>query len=871
MATIVVDELITKLTYQHDAQTVRAAEQAVAQLDESNKAAAQSSDKLAAENRKLAEQTDALTRAQIDLGEQIADSTAKTNKLKEEEKQLKESIEQAGGATGAQVRRLLELEEEIKAAEKHTRELREENARLGREKQKVGLEAKKVARAQKDVATQSRQTASAQRQLKDAMREATDKAREQGGAMDKLAEHIKGVAGGELAADAIKAIGAAIFELGKEIVVTGANFESLRARLKTVEGSNEAAAQSFSMITDFAKKTPFEVEDITTAFVQLRVRGINPTTEKLTALGDLTSAFGYGFEEMTDAIGAAARGELDPIEKFGIAAKIAGDKIKLSFRGQTEVVERSADAVTNVLVKWGQMEGIQGAMAEQSATTAGMFSNLKDTVSALFDQIAQMGVLDEVKLLMQAVSESIGGNDGLARVIADVLIIALRSVRELFTSMPQETLINFLQQLVTLVGMLVETLVSAATEQAGLGATFFEFATLLLEVANGIYGLLQSLDELKERFSGIPGPLDLIIKGVQLLLLPFELLGKALLYLLDLLDPFIDKLGNLADQLPSFGDMFSTVAAAVSGLARDLGLLNDELAGTKSAYDLAREAMEQFNKAQEDRYRRMSTEELTKLRQEGDALADAELARRRDLNTTAEKQEEAAAAQKTAGEATAKKIDRLLDNPKRLTDKQLAAIVAGQGMQGIDPKQAAKLRDKAQKEIDRRANKNTADGKKAAAKLNKSLLTYDIDKQLDELAKAAGQRAAARAIQRSGGRLSEEDVNDIELAERKAVKARLARRYEETGELPPGLAMDLQQTAALPNIEDVGGRLAPPVITVNNYRIEVTGNTFTAEVNVAGGVSATPGQVADAVVTTAAPVTYQGLARAIQNQLTNER
>lgn len=869
MATIVVDELITKLTYQHDAQTVRQAETAVKQLDESNKAAAESADQLASENRKLAEQTDALTRAQVDLSEQIAESSAKTNKLKEEEKQLKESIEQAGGATGAQVRRLLELEEEIKATEKHTRELREENARLSREKQKVGLEAKKVARAQKDVAQQSRQSANAQRQLKDAMREAAEKAREEAGAMGKLTEQIKGIVSGQLAADAIKAIGAAVFELGKEIVVTGANFESLRARLKTVEGSNEAAANSFAMITDFAKKTPFEVEDITTAFVQLRVRGINPTTEKLTALGDLTSAFGYGFQEMTDAIGAAARGELDPIEKFGIAAKISGDKIKLSFRGQTEVVERSADAVTNVLVKWGQMSGIQGAMAEQSATTAGMFSNLKDTVSALFDQIAQMGVLDEVKLMMVALSESMGGSDGLARVIADVLVIALRTVRELFLAMPQETLIEFLQQLVNIVGMVAGVLVDSASEGAGFMGVLWDLLGAVMDVAGTLYELMQRVQAIRDAFGDVPGPLDLLIAALKVLAAMWEFAAGKLSYLLTLLDPFLDTVTNIADRLPSLGDLFSSVGAAVSGLASDVGLLNNNLAQTKSAADLAREALEKFQ-AQND-YTKKTNAELQELRRTGDAKAEEEIKRRIAKAEGAEAEEAAMEKRKAGGEATGKKIDRLLDNPGRLTDKQLASLAAGEGMQNVDPKQAQKLRDKAQKEIDKRANKHTKDGKKAAEKLNKSLLTYDIDKQFDALAKAAGQRAAARAIQRSGGRLSEEQINDIELAERKAVKARLASRYEATGELPPGLAMDLQQTAALPNMDDVAGRLAPPVITVNNYKIEVTGNTFTAEVNVAGGVSATPGQVADAVVTTAAPVTYQGLARAIQNQLTNER
>jgi hypothetical protein len=174
-----------------------------------------------------------------------------------------------------------------------------------------------------------------------------------------------------------------------------------------------------------------------------------------------------------------------------------------------------------------------------------------------------------------------------------------------------------------------------------------------------------------------------------------------------------------------------------------------------------------------------------------------------------------------------------------------------------------KQRDKAQKEIDKRDNKKPK-------KTKDDSLTAEINKQIETLAKDAGKRAAARAILRDKT-LSEAQINEIEMTERAAVKQRLGARFEETGELPPGLATDLVQTAALPNIEQTGGRLAPPVITINNQIFNINGNTFEATVEVQGSVSATPQTVANAVNTQAMPATFQGLARAIQNSLTNER
>lgn len=876
MATIVIDELITKLEYSHDEATLKAAEQQVKQLQQTNRAAAESADKLSAEQRKLAEQTDALTRAQIDLSEQIAESTAKTDRLVAEQRELAEEIERAGGATGKQVRRMLELDEELARSRRETKDLREESARLGREKQQLSQESRKVSRAQQDVAKNSRQAASAQRELKDAMRVATERAREEASGMADLAKQIEGVVGGQLAADVIRSIASSVVDLGKEIITTGANLESLRARLKTVEGTAELAGDAFAMIQQFAASTPFEVDKLTEGFTQLRVRGVQPTTATLTALGDLSAAFGQDFTDVTEAIGAAARGELDPIEKFGIAAKVAGDKVTLSFKGQTEVVDKSAVAVTEALVKFGQMNGVAGAMADQTLTTAGMFSNLKDTVSGLLDVIAQMGVLDEVKLLMQELSASMG-QDGLARVIADVLVLALRTLRELFTSMPQDALIEFLGLAVNMLSMMVAQIMGAVQEGGGFLGMLFEWLGIIFEVAGAVYGLVQRLDEIKEQLGGVPGPIEILIGALKLLLQLMGWWAEKLVYLLGLLDPVIAKVndfagavGNVLDRLPSLNDIFSMASDAAAGFGLSIGGVNDQLGQTEGLAESALAALRKF--AQESDYAKKTDAELTELIRQGDKGAEAERRKRMDARETAEKKEEAAEAAQKKRDKTLERAERLLDNPGRLTREQLESL-ATEPFTGSDQKKAEKLRDKAQKELDKRDNKAVKDGKKAADKLSKSLLTAEIDKELDKLAMDAGKRAAARAIRRSRGTLSEEEINDIELAERKRVKGNLARRYEETGQLPPGLEMDLIQTAALPNIEQVGGRLSPPVITVNNTRNEftITGNTFEAIVQVEGGINGTPQQVATAIGSQAMPVTYQGLGDMIIMQLTNER
>lgn len=840
MAGIVIDELITKLEYQSNDQVIKQAEQAVRQLGEQNKATAETADALSADQRKLAEQTDRLSRAQLDLANQMAESSSKTEQLKSEQRELRAAVEQAGGATGKQFRRLEELDAEIQQSTTHTRELREESSRLGRVKQEIAAESRKVSRAQSDVAKTSRQAADGQRRLKDAMRQATEKARDEAGVLGQLSERIKGVAGGDLAADAVRAVAGGIVDLGRNVIETGANFESLRARLKTVEGTSEDAANAFAMIQDFAAKTPFEVENITEAFTALRVRGVQPTTATLTALGDLSSAFGLQFKDTTDAIGAAARGELDPIEKLGIQAKIAGDKISLSFKGQAVMVDRTADAVTNALVAFGQMDGVQGAMAEQSTTTAGMFSNLKDTVSAFFDQIAQMGVLDEVKLLMESLSDSMGEN-GLGQIIADVLIIALQSMREMLEGMPLGPVIEFVQILVTILGQLAEVLIENAQNQAGLIGMMYEFITPLLQIASKIYEVSKRLDEMGEKMGGMPGPIDAIIGSIKLLIAGMQWWADLCIRIIDqIIVPFIEQIALWVDGFTGLAGAFDTVSAAITGLATDIGLMNAELSTTATVAKNAKDAIEALAAAEQQKKWGIKANEDNELRDAADAAFKARTAA------------------KTA------RMDKLLEHPDDLSRDALDNMLA-------DPELSEKQQKKVENEIYKREHKKPKKGGKGPAD---DSLSAEIRKQITSLSEESGKRAAARAslaAQQRGKPLTDEQRNKVEMDARAATHGRLTSNYQATGALPPGLAMDLVQAAALPNLEETGGRLAPPVITVNNTRIEVTGNTFEANITVEGGINGTPQAVASAVTTQAQGVTFQGLGRAIQNQLTNER
>ena len=58
---------------------------------------------------------------------------------------------------------------------------------------------------------------------------------------------------------------------------TAASFETYEATLKTVSGSAEKARKQMEWIRDFAKETPYEVNQLTESFVKLSAYGIDGT------------------------------------------------------------------------------------------------------------------------------------------------------------------------------------------------------------------------------------------------------------------------------------------------------------------------------------------------------------------------------------------------------------------------------------------------------------------------------------------------------------------------------------------------------------------------------------------------------------------
>lgn len=184
----------------------------------------------------------------------------------------------------------------------------------------------------------------------------------------------------------------AVFGAGlsaRSFIDINVEFERLRAQLRAFARDESDAAAQFQMLRDFAVETPFELRDLTAAWIQLRAAGLRPSVAEFKALGDVASAVGKPIEQLGEAIRSAAGGSVERLNQFGIVARVAGDKIIVSFQGQTETIDRTTLAVQQYLVKLAASAGWTGAMERQVQTLGGALSNLSDAFANLTTTIGE--------------------------------------------------------------------------------------------------------------------------------------------------------------------------------------------------------------------------------------------------------------------------------------------------------------------------------------------------------------------------------------------------------------------------------------------------------------------------------------------------
>ena len=159
-------------------------------------------------------------------------------------------------------------------------------------------------------------------------------------------------------------------------------FEKFNAVLTITEGSAEAARKAMGWVEKFAIDTPYELDKVMEAFVQLRAYGLDPTNGMLTTLGDVAAGMGRDLLQPVEAIADAITGENERLKELGITASKNKGWIEYAYTIDGETRSKRARKgdraaiMEAVLGIWNEKFG--GAMELQKDTFDGMLSNIMD-------------------------------------------------------------------------------------------------------------------------------------------------------------------------------------------------------------------------------------------------------------------------------------------------------------------------------------------------------------------------------------------------------------------------------------------------------------------------------------------------------------
>lgn len=185
------------------------------------------------------------------------------------------------------------------------------------------------------------------------------------------------------------------------VLETAKSYESLRASLVSAMGGAEGANRQFKQLQDFAKTTPYSLEESVKGFVRLKNLGLDTSERSMRSFGNTAGAMSKSMMDMIEAVADASTGEFERLKEFGIKAKSEGDKVTFTFQGMKTTVKNDAASIQKYLVDLGETK-FGGGMALQSKTIGGAMSNLQDSLDQAKFAMWQSG-------MGQAVTELVKG------------------------------------------------------------------------------------------------------------------------------------------------------------------------------------------------------------------------------------------------------------------------------------------------------------------------------------------------------------------------------------------------------------------------------------------------------------------------------
>lgn len=249
---------------------------------------------------------------------------------------------------------------------------------------------------------------------------------------------IAAAAGGALAA-----IGVGSFV--SSVASATAEMQDLTTTLETVTGSSEGAQNALSFIQDFATTTPFDIQNLTEAFIRLENAGITPTRDLMTTLGDAaavsTDKVG-ALEAVTQLFSRSVQGglgleDLDRLADRGINVYgILREELNLTRQDISEFGKTAEGAaeIQEALLRGFERE-YGGGMDRAADNLSTSLSNLGIAANNALIQVGEGGLAGGLQYAAEQMSALLGENSALAEGLGAVLGEAIRTATDLLTGL----------------------------------------------------------------------------------------------------------------------------------------------------------------------------------------------------------------------------------------------------------------------------------------------------------------------------------------------------------------------------------------------------------------------------------------------------
>ena len=240
------------------------------------------------------------------------------------------------------------------------------------------------------------------KRFNDGLDKAENGARQFAGAMGRIGI---AVAGAFAAIGGAQAIGRMGGDFLASLTQTGAQFEKLDATLTVIEGSSERAAEAMAWIKEFAVETPYELAEVSEAFVRMRAYGLDPMDGSFKNIGDAASAMGKSLMDGVEAIADAVTGENERLKSFGVRASVEGEQITYRWtqNGQemSKTVRKNSTEIIAALMEI--FSRFDGAMDAQGKTWEGLTARMSDNWQSFLQDVNDSGYYDSIKRRLESV------------------------------------------------------------------------------------------------------------------------------------------------------------------------------------------------------------------------------------------------------------------------------------------------------------------------------------------------------------------------------------------------------------------------------------------------------------------------------------